>query len=354
MSRLLYPVLLLLMCAGVARAAEDDEPAAAAPAVETTVDAAPADVVPAYFTFTSENDFYFDSDDGYTGGIQLAWTFGPFDQFGGKNTSELTKKLAPRWIEGGEGYQRMVAHKFANVMTTPDDIELKIPEVDDIPYSGVSYWRTDWMRFNTTQADRVWGSIGVVGEISGAQWAQESLHELIGATHPEGWDAQVENGVVAEVGAVRNWRLFASGADDGGTDIVGITSANLGNMTTRADGGLLFRAGNNLLRHFPTATVLPGREVNAVAGANTNSAYGFLGVMYRYEAWNISLDGDTPDWYQSNVEREPNQLFASVGAAGNIGNIGLQMTFATSTDRVKHADNPPQWFGSASITWRYR
>lgn len=316
-------------------------------------DTAPTNPVPGYFSFSFENDFYFDSDDGYSNGFQFAWARGSFDQFGGTNTKALTAFLAPPWIKAGKGYQRAVTHKLGNVMYTPDDLEAAVPPPGDVPYSGTTYWRTDWLRFNEKVVDRAWGTIGIVGPASGSQKMQEYMHTVIGATYPNGWDTQLRNEPVFELGVVRDWRVAVQGTEASGSDVVLITSGNIGNLSTRLDAGVVVRSGHNLFRSFPAVGVLPGREVNPVAGATVDTAHMFLGLMYRYEAWNIAIDGNTSDPSGSTIHRVPNQFYASIGGSWNMGSFGFLVSFAESTKRFEEAEAGDS-FGSMSVTWRYR
>lgn len=330
--------MLLVLCAAGAKAEPDAT--AAAP-------------VPGYFSFNFENDFYFDSDDGYSNGFQLAWARGPFDQFGGTNTKALTAFLAPPWLKAGKRYQRAVTHKLGNVIFTPDDLESEVPPPGDVPYSGTTYWRTDWLRFNEKIVDRAWGTIGIVGPASGSHSMQEHMHSVINATYPNGWDTQLRNEPVFELGVVRDWRVAAQGTAESGTDIVLITSGNIGNLSTRLDAGVVMRAGYNLWRSFPAVSVLPGRDVNPVAGANVDAAHVFLGAMYRYEAWNVAIDGNISDPSGSTIHREPNQFYVSIGGSWNMGSFGFLVSFAESTKHFIEADEGES-FGSMSVTWRYR
>lgn len=348
----LLALLFSLLPAEFARAAATDANAAdAAPTLPDT----PAPESPApgnYLTLTFENDIFVAQDDGYTAGLQLSWARGPFVNFGGDNTTPLLTALAPAWIKGGDDYLRGVSHKVVMLMLTPRDLRVAVPAPGEQPYAGVLYWRTDVVRFNDQHADRAWLSLGLVGPASGAEQAQTLIHHFTASENPRGWDTQLRNEPVFAVGAARQWRHWLLGDDERGMDAVLLAAGSLGNLETQLDGGVLLRGGHAISRSFPTASLLPGRDVNPLAGSPRIAANIFAGILWRYQVWTVVLDGNLDGNSGSTVNRRPNQYYYAGGVTWSWGDLGFLLSVAKSSRLFKEAPEGDS-FGSLSLTWRY-
>ncbi len=307
-----------------------------------------------YFTFTIENDLFVDRDYGYTAGLQLAWAEGPEPTF---------RKVAPRWLAaignhlwlGQNPHQlRMASYKLGGAMFTPKDIDTPTPPANDMPYSGLAFFETSLHAFDHRVADRAYLLLGLVGPDSGAERVQDVLHQALGSSAPQGWDTQLENEVVFKLGLGRKWRLrdWELNGPGWGFDLIGFSELGAGTLDSTADIGMTLRWGRNLLHSFPTAGILPGRDVNPLAGQKSVDFNIFLTVMGRYMPNAIYIEGNNFGGRKSGISLEQEQVYISGGVLWNIGRWGFLYSLAKSSPWFEEI-NQGQTFGSLSFTYRY-
>jgi hypothetical protein len=128
-----------------------------------------------------ENDAMFKSDKRYTHGTRITYEY-----------------------EGLQWY-------MAQTMYTPPDISADTPLPNNRPYAGVlcfglrgtKFWHdpreSDALKTDIYRQLDI--SVGVVGESSKAEEAQNFIHKRIGAPEPMGWDYQTENMLWLQLGA---------------------------------------------------------------------------------------------------------------------------------------------------------
>ena len=96
-------------------------------------------------------------------------------------------------------------------MVTPEDITVKGPQFDDIPYAGhLSLSGTLW----SWNADTITGfgaHIGVIGPESGAESVQKWVHKATGSDKPQGWGNQLGTDVVGGIQAAHGRKLLQAG-----------------------------------------------------------------------------------------------------------------------------------------------
>jgi lipid A 3-O-deacylase len=118
-----------------------------------------------------------------------------------------------------------------------------IPSVDylDRPFAGYLYAGAslNWLYKNESNL-KLSAKVGVIGPAAGGQGIQESIHRTFGFYPPEGWEYQIRNSFVLNVGGEYN-KLIGR---DGFIDVTSASYANLGTGFIGAGTGLLFRFGN--------------------------------------------------------------------------------------------------------------
>ena len=152
-------------------------------------------------TVTVENDVATGSDNNYTNGVGVTWVSDAIDTY---EKGSLVRRWGEFWsflpFVGNEGYRTYVSWSLAQEMHTPDDINVANPPLDDQPYAGVLYLDS------TVYAKRerwvhAWQlRVGVVGPASQAENVQKWFHEVIGSDEPMGWDTQLPDELVLNVG----------------------------------------------------------------------------------------------------------------------------------------------------------
>ena len=152
-------------------------------------------------TITLENDVFTGSDNNYTNGLGVSWVSADLKNY---DEDRFVSKWGRFWsflpFVGDEGYTTYASWTLAQEMHTPDDITIPDPPLDDEPYAGVLY--VDSMLY--AKKDRwahVWQlKLGVVGPASQAENAQKDFHDLVGGDEPMGWDTQLPDEPVINVG----------------------------------------------------------------------------------------------------------------------------------------------------------
>ena len=99
-----------------------------------------------------------------------------------------------------EGYATYASWTVAQEMHTPDDITDPNPPMDDQPYAGVLYVDSMLYARKDRWAHRWQLKLGVVGPASHAGRSAEDIHELMGVDEPMGWDTQLPDEPVINVG----------------------------------------------------------------------------------------------------------------------------------------------------------
>jgi lipid A 3-O-deacylase len=144
---------------------------------------------PKTFTLQGENDSWFgDSDDGYTNGTRLLWSWEPEEN---SRLEGLASTLC-----GDEPVltcRRTVTAGLGQTMYTPRNLGTPLRTVGDRPYGG---WLFGTLMLDATRAttnDHVELNVGVIGPHSYAEQAQTFIHEEVTpqATEPKGWDHQI-------------------------------------------------------------------------------------------------------------------------------------------------------------------
>ncbi len=306
-----------------------------------------------WFTFTLENDLFVGKDNGYTSGIGLSWAHAGFTEFSPDNIPRwmhyLSKDL---YISTMPGKQRAVSYAIDQLMQTPSDIKIPTLIENDAPYAGLLVWSGNLHAFDDRVADRLSLTLGVVGPLSGAEQAQKWVHGIIGADKPRGWDHQIDNEPVFQVSAERLLRLAKLHTGKTvGMDVIGMGNGAVGTIESYLAVGVGGRLGRDLDRSFPTASFLPGRQANPLAGSLTRGWYMFVNVQGRFVANDITIDGNTFKDSHS-VPLEHWQAAATAGAAFGFKRWAFLLSALVATDRFEGQPDTTK-FGSLSVTYNY-
>lgn len=315
--------------------------------------ASAADPAQDFATLTFENDTFAGEDAGYTNGVALTWAHAGFENFDDDKLPDWLHALSRGfYISTAPGRDRAVSYQIAQLMQTPEEIEIPTLIEDDLPYAGLLAWSVSLHAFDRRVADTLSLTLGLVGPTSGAEAAQKWVHDKVGADEPEGWEHQLENEPVFQLSAERLWRLRDVEFDNGlGFDLIGIGRGGIGTLASRAGVGLSLRFGRNLERSFPTATVLQGREVNPLAGSVRGGWSVFLSQLGEYVANDIGVDGNTFESSHS-VPLEHWQAQIVAGFAFSAGHWSFLLSAVDASDRFDGQDVDTR-FGSLSATYQY-
>ena len=220
----------------------------------------------------------------YTNGIGLS-----FARRGG---------AASEWADDFPGAEAFGPARVASgfvlgqLMFTPEDISTTALVPDDRPYAGYLFLGLFFQRARERTLEHYQMELGVVGPLSFAEDAQKWVHDGTGAPDPVGWDNQLGDEVTFQTHYRRKWRSDPPRPDQAfQTQWVPQVAAALGTVHRFIEGGVLWRAGQNLPDDFG-----PG-HLQDVASATGDPVEGFGWSVFAHGAvrlveHNMFLEGN--------------------------------------------------------------
>jgi hypothetical protein len=307
-------------------------------------------------TFTLENDVDTGSDSNYSNGFGLTWVSNSIDTY---DKGNFVRRWGEFWsflpFVGNEGYRTYVSWSLAQEMHTPEDIKLTNPPLDDQPYAGVLYLDSVIYARKERWAHAWQLRVGVVGPASQAENTQRWFHDVIGANEPMGWDYQLPNELVLNVGYTGSY-LLAQGdlGKSASWRIIPVAYAGLGNYFTGAGLGLYGEVGWNLVDSMGGSALRLGFNAASTVGTGpvdgwsvslSGGVVGFGVVHY------LPLDG-TVFKDSRSVNSEPFVGMATLGIAVRhrsfvffLGRTYFSKSFETERERPE--------FGTLSVSWYF-
>jgi hypothetical protein len=307
-------------------------------------------------TVTVENDAFTGSDNNYTNGVGATWSSNEINTYA---DDRFVREWADFWsflpFVRDDGYQTYAAWSVAQEMYTPDDITVPNPPEDDQPYAGVLYLDSV-LYARRDRTEHAWSlKVGVVGPASQAEDTQKWFHHVIGADQPKGWDTQLPNEPVVNVGySVAH--LWAQG-DVGKSAkwrLVPVGSVALGNYFTGAAAGMYGEVGWNLVDALGTSALRSGFNAASTAGVGPVNGWSvaFIGGLggYGVAHW-LPLDG-TVFHDSRSVDSKPFIGTGTIGVAVRHHGLALSLvrTFFTETFDTERANAQ---FGTLSVSWYF-
>lgn len=256
----------------------------------------------ALYSLKFENDMLTTHDDGhYTNGLELSRTALPEDDHWSRRLADSL----PGWTaQGLDAYSYHVTHQIY----TANDIHRSSLIENDRPYAGLLLGGVSLLDGEQHQGWREAAVLnlqaGIVGPAAGAEKLQETTHKILDSQQPQGWDHQLSNEPIANVGLHKAWWWQGNW---GGLEVEygPNVSFALGNLYTYGGGGAALRFGEGLDTSFGIPNVAPaqGERQNFLPHRGFGW-YGFIGVEGRYMAHNLLLDGNTFEDSHSVDRRE--------------------------------------------------
>ncbi len=236
----------------------------------------------------------------------------------------------------GTGTPARFGLTFGQDIYTPRNIADPNPQPFDRPWAGWLYFGLLGQLNSAAEKMQTTAEldIGVVGPASGAKWAQTTVHRLIDAQEPAGWNNQIKNelGVVLSVRRKHRFEWVSDAAGQVDIDFIPQYGASVGNVFTNLAGGAMIRIGSNL------SGFGDDRLTNAVEGSPTRRPfnvseqlrikewYFFIRTEGRLVGRNIFLDGNTFSSEVPSVKRKPLVIDGSLGASVRMSS-GLRLTY---------------------------
>ncbi len=301
-----------------------------------------------WLSATLDNDMFVNSDNGYTNGLFLSW----YKTGSGAEKpvpGTLVKPLV--WSLPNQDYSAAVnANSVGQIMMTPEDITIKHPPEDSLPYSGVIFYNNTYIGVNDTYADKLSTTLGMVGPISGAKGAQTFVHRVRGFEKPRGWSTQLKNEPVFQLARGRAWRSFKS--KNNNMDLIFNVDGAIGNLSSHIESGATVRVGSNLNLSYASVLLNNARTTNPVA--INNSWYLYAGITASYVFNQIYTDGNTFQNSRS-IDYDRQRLGFNAGVAAAVGRLSISIGF-TDTDIFDNQAGDPlndmTRYGTITIAWR--
>lgn len=292
---------------------------------------------------TTENDAYLgDTDRWYTNGFRLNWSSaegrlpGPLAWFD-RQVATLFGPARSRW-----------GLSIGQTMFTPVDKRAIIPDPRDRPYAGHLFAEISLDRRTANRLDRFGLQLGLVGPGALAEQAQDLVHVFIDNKEARGWDYQLKDEFVFNLGWERIWRVRALDLPGGlGVDALPAVALAAGTVHIHAAAGVRLRFGQGLERDFGPARIRPAISDAPAPVGEGFGWYVFAGAGGRAVARDIFLDGNT--WRDSrSVDRKPVVGDLELGAAIFWRNIRLSYTHDWRSKEF-HGQSRAHQFGSISL-----
>ncbi len=237
---------------------------------------------------TLDNDLFVGEDSGYTNGLYIA-LYDIKNNDVNPSPSWMLKPLL--WsLPKGKILESIHSYTIGQTIMTPEDISLEEPGPNDMPYAGLLTLNNTFLSINENYADKISTIIGILGPLSGAEQTQKSIHKMIGATEPKGWDSQLENEIVIEFSRARAYRTWKSDFEN--WDIISTGEIRLGTLSSSINAGAMLRFGKNLEHSYASVLYASTRTMNPISiGAENWNIY--IGLTAEYTFNQIFTNGNT-------------------------------------------------------------
>lgn len=289
-----------------------------------------------------DNDAFDKSDDQYTSGLSLAYISKPESTFAETPLpTGVASFLDERWPFADQ-QQRFAIHSISHRIFTPTDLENPNVIENDLPYSALLYATTTVGSQGPNSLTAMSLSLGVTGPLALGDEIQTSVHSLIGSEDPQGWDNQIENEPLLNIGFDYRRRMLALGEKESfGSDLLVGVSGSAGNLQTQASLASTLRVGYRVPSNFHMQAPFLADESLGLREYDRlekrRSLYAFAGFAATALANAIYLDGNTFRDSHS-VSHDNYVLRASAGVAARRGPILATLTYEQATLPWDHPD----------------
>lgn len=305
-------------------------------------------------TVTIENDSFTGSDNNYTNGIGVGWSTDEVATYG---EGSFVRGWADFWsflpfvMDGG--HRTYASWTVGQEMHTPDDISDPHPPGTDQPYAGVLYLDSVFAARSENWEHRWNLRLGVVGPASHADDMQIWFHDVVGADEPLGWDEQLPDELLVNVGYDAAHLLVESDLPTSAKfRLVPVGGVAVGNYFTGASLGLYSEVGWNLVDAFGISALRGGLDTATTIGVGPVDDWSlslFTSVGGFGIAHYLPLDGtvfqDSP-----SVDSEPFVGSMSFGLTLRHGRFvfGLAQTYTSEAFETQTEDAE---YGTVSLGW---
>lgn len=306
-----------------------------------------------------ENDAFTGSDDAYSNGAGFIWTS---REVGALSPDNPVRSWARLWSAmpgvSDPDAARYVSFTIAQEIHTPDDLSLATPPLDERPYAGMLYMDSVVYRRTPRMTDAWTLRLGMVGPASLAEQTQTEVHELIGADEPQGWDTQLPNELIVNLGYTAAFRGPSGDISDHiGWRLTPMLSADFGNYATVAGAGMMLEFGYNIPQSVGAVSSLrSGMNAGSVVGWSADetalSITGNVGLAGYAVGRFLPLDG-TYFRHSRSVDYDPYVSILTLGATLRYSDYAVNFNVAISSDDAGAGGDNVE-FGAVTVSRRFR
>lgn len=305
-------------------------------------------------TMTLENDILTGSDNNFSNGIGFTWVSGELAGYG-------DERFVSKWVDfwsflpfvGDEGYRTYASWTLAQEMHTPHDITIPDPPPTDQPYAGILYVDSVLYARSGRRAHAWELKLGLVGPSTQADDTQETVHDLFGGDEPMGWDTQLPDEPIVNLGLTSAYLWKEGNAGESARwRLIPVGSVSIGTYYTGAGLGMYGEIGWNLVDSFGGTALREGFTAASTVGVGPVDGWSvsfFGGIGGHANAHYLPLDG-TVFRDSRSVDSEPFVANATIGMNLRRGRFVLSLAASYSTDAFETQEESAE-FGTLSVSW---
>ncbi len=263
--------------------------------------------------------------------------------------STVARLVDPLIIQSDDTTQYRHSWGMGQIIQTPWDLNLAVPDPDDQPYAGLLYGSCGFHAQQDGHADSLSLILGVTGPWSLAEHGQDIAHRITGSKQPAGWAHQLRNEVVLNLTYDRqhvlhtlplrrhNLTFFDNAGFSLGTLVTGVTVGL--NALYSTDPRAAFTLRPNFLGRFPW-----------LSQRQPLGFYAMGSVQGSAIARNIFVDGNT--WVDSpSVDREPFTASSQLVVGYGFSCLALQMGLNIGTRTFETQGEKWPRYGTLGVIW---
>ncbi|MFT5880588.1 MAG: lipid A 3-O-deacylase [Moritella sp.] len=245
-----------------------------------------------------------------------------------------------------------VNYQFGQKMWTPSDIAEPEPQPDERPYAGLLFGEASVLGYSEVSSYRASLMIGTVGEQSRAGDTQKSIHEMIGATTPLGWDNQIENQAVFQVTVEADQLVNRPLMFIGESDLSAYQRVAIGNFQSEIAFGATIRWGVDLGANYNNLSLHPHRLQGMLLPPDSSGIMLFATSEMRYRFNDITIEGDLPKTVPA-VTLSHVQATAAAGVLAYYNTIGFKFSVVANTPDYEEDNHDEYLVGSLGLFWQF-
>lgn len=235
---------------------------------------------------------------------------------------------------------------------TPSEISIELPQENERPYAGLTYFEYGSHIYNPRVAYRTSIMLGVIGEKSKARSVQTEFHRVIGANKPMGWDYQIEDEMVYQGTIEADQLLIRANSSFSELDWFYSARASAGNFQSEVAIGNTLRFGSDLAANFNNLNLHPYRMTGLILPDNDFGSIFYISAEILYRFNDITIEGDLPDGVP-RMHIENVQTKVGTGILVYYDQVGVNFSAIVSSPDFKEDVNSDYLIAALGFIWQF-